>query len=610
MKRNDKRPEAVKRYKKAGNVLWAAKKLWKLEPKFYFFLLALIPVTVATPLLNGMFLRTLVNGIGEGKRFTELLFPLFAFLLGLLALRILEKILTSERDGRTYYPTSVYQAELECLEKDVLDYESTEKQDCRELLGYVREDANQGNCSMEFFWKELSEILTDLLGILTYASLFAALQPVLLLVILLTASASWFLARWEPVYTEKNHKNWEKEDRKKSYLESISMDFALAKEIRLYGMEKWILKMTRDFQSFRLFWASKCNLRGFWSAVFAAILTMLQNGAAYFYLISSLLRGEMSVGDFVFYFGIVGTLAGYIGGVVTDFAKLANRADKIAYWRAFYDYPVRFCREDGAPLPVSPVRIECRNLSYRYPGAEEDALQSIDLVIEPGESLALVGLNGAGKTTLVKLLCGMYAPTGGEILVNGVPLDGYVREDYYSMISVVFQEIQPVAFTIREYVSSFDPERESAAEDAETALRKAGLWERISSLPNGMETHLVKGVYEDGVDLSGGEMQKLVLARAIYKDGPILILDEPTSALDPIAEDALYREYRSLTRGKTSLYISHRFASTRFCDRIVLLERGRIVESGTHASLMAQKGRYAEMFEAQSKYYKEGTGNA
>lgn len=174
------------------------------------------------------------------------------------------------------------------------------------------------------------------------------------------------------------------------------------------------------------------------------------------------------------------------------------------------------------------------------------------------------------------------------------------------MISAVFQNIHTVAFTIFEFVASADLEREAARGDAKKAMEAAGIWEKVASLPNGMDTHLQKGIYDDGVDLSGGEMQKLVLARAIYKNGALLLLDEPTAALDPIAENQLYLKYRELTKGKTSVYISHRFASTRFCDRIVLLGGGVVQESGTHEELMKCGGEYARMFEVQSKYYQEG----
>ena len=259
---------------------------------------------------------------------------------------------------------------------------------------------------------------------------------------------------------------------------------------------------------------------------------------------------------------------------------------------------------------ASDIKIEFRDVWYKYTGAEDYTIKGLNLTIEPGESIALVGMNGAGKTTLVKLFCGLYAPAKGEILVNGKRIDEYNIEEYYTLISAVFQEIDNVAFTIQEFVSSSDPDKPTAKDDTIAALKSVGIWEKVSSLPDGIDTHLQKGVYEDAVDLSGGQMQKLLLARAIYKDGPILILDEPTAALDPIAENNLYLQYRELTKGKTSIYISHRFASTRFCDRIILLQDGVITESGTHDELMALNGQYAYMFGVQSQYYKEGEVHA
>ena len=199
---------------------------------------------------------------------------------------------------------------------------------------------------------------------------------------------------------------------------------------------------------------------------------------------------------------------------------------------------------------------------------------------------------------------------GPNLLVNGRRISEYNIEEYYSMISAVFQEVRPIAFTMHDFVASADLDRPTAREDTIAAMKAAGIWEKVENLPNGIDTHLMKGIYDDGVDFSGGEMQKLLLARAIYQDVSLLSLDEPTAALDPIAENNLYMQYRELTKGKTSLYISHRFASTRFCDRIILMENGVITESGTHDELMARDGQYAYMFGVQSKYYKEGEVHA
>lgn len=596
-------------YSKIGSLVWALKKLWKLDWHFIFFIFLSVPVAVVLPLLESYFSKMLIDQIGMGVSFQQLAVFIVSFLLFLCILKILENFIKQRCFARLYYPTSVYQTELKEIEYYKTDYENTEKQAFREVRGYVWGDANQGNCSLEFLWRDCSNMLIHLLGIVTYVSLLAFLHPIVFFVIVVTTIISYFLTRWQSVYYEKNKHYWEKENRKRDYLNFLSRNLSLAKDIKLYGMEDWLNKMMRDYQAYVLLWNKRCSLRGLWASILAGCMTLIQNGIAYVVLIESLLEGEITVGEFVFYFGIVGSIAGFLQSIISDVAKLSTRADKIIYYRKYYDYPNTFYHGTGCELPSTPVKIELKDVWYRYDGAEDDTLKGITLTIEAGESLALVGVNGAGKTTLIKLICGLYTPTKGEIFVGGKKIEEYNIEEYYSMICAVFQTIQPVAFSVFEFVASCDLERKTAREDAMAAMKSAGIWEKIESLSNGMDTHLMKGIYDDGVDFSGGEMQKLVLARAIYKNGKILVLDEPTSALDPIAEHKLYMQYRELTKGKTSIYISHRFASTRFCDRIILLEDGVIKESGTHEQLMQLDGRYAYMFGVQSKYYKEGEGN-
>lgn len=596
-------------YSKIGSLIWALKKLWKLDWHFICFIFLSVPIAVVLPLLESYFSKMLIDRIGMGVSFPKLVVFIVSFLLFLCILKILNYVISQRCWARLYYPTSVYQTELKEIEYDKTDYENTEKQAFREVSGYVWGDANQGNCSLEFLWKDCSNMLIHLLGIVTYVSLLAFLHPMVFLVIVATTIISYFLTRWQSVYYEKNKHHWEKENRKRDYLNFLSCNLSVAKDIKLYGLEDWLNKMMQDYQAYVLLWNKRCSLRGLWASILAGSMTLVQNGVAYVVLIESLLEGEITVGDFVFYFGIVGSIAGFLQNIISDVAKLSTRADKIIYYRKYYDYPNTFHHGTGCDLPSTPVKIELKDVWYRYDGAEDDTLKGITLTIEAGESLALVGVNGAGKTTLIKLICGLYTPTKGEIFVGGKKIEEYNIKEYYSMISAVFQTIQPIAFSMFEFVASSDLERKTAREDAITAMKSAGIWEKIESLPNGIDTHLMKGIYDDGVDFSGGEMQKLVLARAIYKNGKILVLDEPTSALDPIAEHKLYMQYRELTKGKTSIYISHRFASTRFCDRIILLKDGIIGESGTHEQLMQLDGQYAYMFGVQSKYYKEGEEN-
>ena len=610
MSSKTKAPKEKPKYSRFGCLVWAIKNLWRLDKSFVFFIFAAVPIAVISPLVSSYFSKYLIDSIGAGMPFADLAWIVIFFITASLTLNVLSNFINARCSSRRYYPTCVYQTEMGYTQGYKTDFENHEKQDYKKISGYAWRDASSGNCALEFIWTDLSGALIHLLGIVTYASLLAFINPIVFVVVIIVSILSYFTTLWQNKYYEKHKHLWEKESRKAGYLGGLSENLQVAKDIKLYGLEEWLNKMMSDYRAHIIMWNKRCRLRGLWASILAGLMTLIQNGVAYVVLIGMLLAGSLSAGDFVFYFGIVGSVAGFLHGVVGDVAKLNKRADKIAYYREFYDYPNKFNYGKGCELPTGAVTIELRDVWYKYDGAEDYTLKGINLTLQAGESLALVGVNGAGKTTLVKLVCGFYRPTKGEILVNGKLIDEYNIHEYYTMISAVFQEIRPVCFTLFEYVASADINRPTAREDAVTAMKLAGIWEKIESLENGIDTHLMKGIYDDGVDLSGGEMQKLVLARAIYKNGSVLILDEPTAALDPIAENNLYLQYRELTHGKTSIYISHRFASTRFCDRILLLGDGVIKESGTHDELMAQNGQYAYMFGVQAKYYKEGEINA
>ena len=248
--------------------------------------------------------------------------------------------------------------------------------------------------------------------------------------------------------------------------------------------------------------------------------------------------------------------------------------------------------------------MKLEDVSFRYPGAAQDTLSHLNLTLRPGEKLAVVGLNGAGKSTLVKLMCGFLDPTEGRVLLDGKDIREYNRAEYYTLFSAVFQTFSLLAGTIAANVAQREENINMAR--VRECVERAGLKEKIESLKDGYETHLYRKVYEDAVLLSGGETQRLMLARALYKDAPFVVLDEPTAALDPIAESEMYQKYNEMTKGKSSVYISHRLASTRFCDRIILIADGGIQEEGTHEELLRKGGEYAKLYEVQSQYYKEG----
>ena len=235
-------------------------------------------------------------------------------------------------------------------------------------------------------------------------------------------------------------------------------------------------------------------------------------------------------------------------------------------------------------------------------------MKDFNLVIEPGEHLAVVGLNGAGKTTMLKLMTGLTEPSKGKVLYDGTDIREYVRNEYYELFGAVLQDHSLLPVTIAEIVSEQPDFKDIDEERVLECLKMAGLSDKITTLPEGIKSKYDKTFWDDGVNFSGGEIQKLLLARALYRQSPVVVLDEPTAALDPVSENRLYEMYDEMMKGKSTVFISHRLASTRFCNRIILIEGGRIIEEGIHEELLAKKGRYYELFETQAKYYRENEG--
>lgn len=378
------------------------------------------------------------------------------------------------------------------------------------------------------------------------------------------------------------------------------------KDLKMFGLIDWINEL--QDKSFILLrdMSKKTEMRYITADILDLVLSVLKNGIAYVYIINITLKGDLSSSEFLLYFSVVTSYTAMLSQIMGNLGSLRKQSLDYCIIREFLDTPEPFKFEDG--ISITPeidkaYEIELRNVSFRYENAEKDTLQNINLKIKYGEKIAVVGLNGAGKTTLVNLICGLYDPTQGEVLLNGVNIKEYNRSDYYKHFSTVFQDFSILATTIAQNVTqqvdNFDYDKIA------DCIEKSGLTKKINSLPNKLETQLTSDIYEDGIHLSGGETQRLMLARSLYKNAPILILDEPTAALDPIAENEIYTKYNDMSKGKSSIFISHRLASTRFCDRIILLDNSQIVEEGTHDSLLALNGIYANLFEVQSKYYKD-----
>lgn len=455
------------------------------------------------------------------------------------------------------------------------------------------------------FLEQYGTLFTMLILTCIYGTATVMLNPRLILVLTGLEALKLVSVALESKLIGKTKNPIARTDRHLNYVNRISRDFASAKDIRLYRLREYLMHMSRYFIGERKFWTQKMYFYYFCTDMISLVVSIVIEIGIFVYIIRSMLRGDISVTELVFFVFTVTEFSAYVANVGSVIVGCIQINVGVGDMREFLDIKNLAENSGGKPLPMDfPYEIELQNVSYTYPESEKPTLKNINLKLKKGENLALVGVNGAGKTTLVKIICGLYRPTEGRVLVNGTDISEFNRDDYYKAISAVFQDPRFLPCTVLENVSML-PASESDTERFFDCVKRAGLYDKILSLAEKENTLLVKTVNENAVELSGGETQRLLLARAIYKDAPVLVLDEPTAALDPIAENEIYLQYSEISENRTSVYISHRLSSTRFCDRIVLLDNNEVAEVGTHDELMALGGKYAEMFNIQSKYYRE-----
>ncbi|MCL2592176.1 MAG: ABC transporter ATP-binding protein/permease [Defluviitaleaceae bacterium] len=579
---------------------------WKYSKGAIFFAIGIALCVILISLIGLFITPTILEIIQTGESLSNLIYIIIAFSGGLILLNA----------SRSYFEVNVLLTRIYVrgrlsviiLEKYLrVSFPSTESQDMLKKMEKAADTVSGTASSGEAIWITLTDLLTHILGFIIYFILLISINPIVLAVILITCTVGFLINKHLSGWGYRHREEEAEYLKRMNYVNYKAVDRVSAKDIRIFGMRDWIESVHNSAFALYNSFVEKREKVYIWSNIVDLLLAFLRNGIAYIYLIGMVLNDGLSAPEFLLLFSAIGGFTTWITQIMQGFTTLHRQSLDISAVRELLEYPEEFLFDKGEkiePIPNKSYELELRNVTFRYPEATKDTLLKINLKIKPGEKLAIVGLNGAGKTTLVKILCGLYDPTEGEVLLNGENIKKYNREDYYKHFSAVFQDFSVFASSIADNITQMyenvDKER------MEMSARKAGIINKINSLDNNFDTKIGKEIYKDGIELSGGELQRLMLARAIYKDAPILVLDEPTAALDPIAESEMYNQYNELTEGRTSIYISHRLASTRFCDRIILMENNVISEEGTHEELLANGKSYKYLFDIQSKYYREG----
>lgn len=483
-----------------------------------------------------------------------------------------------------------------------------------------REILNAGIDSyMDDFHKGFSHMILDfrtlvksIFGLIVYCVFIAKINVLVSLTLIVISSISVIVNILDEKWVNKNKEKWFKIDTKIKYLSTQSTSLKIAKDVRLYNVKNWFMDTFEYLIGLRQKWLDM-ELRVYYLVnISERILTAVKYVISYFAVFNKVKNG-LDISQFIMVIGLILGVNNLITSIFDSIKYLQLNNVTINNSRTAIEMDNAMSAnninsDSGNSYNQIPTEktheLRFENVSFVFPDSKTKIFDKFNLTIHKGEKLALVGINGAGKTTLVKLMCGLYKPTEGKIYLDDVDINTYKREDYYKVFSVVFQDFQVLALSIAENIACCVKEKIDY-DRVNKCLELSGLRDRVNELKMGVNTNMLKELDDDGVVFSGGQIQKLMLARCLYKDSPINILDEPTSALDALAESEMYEKYSSLINGKTSVFISHRLSSTKFCDRIIMLNRGKIIEEGTHDELLKKNSEYAKMFNIQSSYYQE-----
>lgn len=482
-----------------------------------------------------------------------------------------------------------------------MDYKYTENAKFFEKNERALNAANNNEEGIEGVSNRLFQLPAKIITIVGMFVLAGTLNPWILLVLILHVFVTMWVSRMSHNYSYSKKEEEAKASRKINYYYRTTHDFSFGKDIRIYNFRDRILKNYQEeikaLTVLRGKIAGREYLLGF-AGIFTLLLT---NVVMYGILIYQAYYG-MPISSFTMYISTITTLMASMLELGTDVTFVINQGQYVGDFFRLMDESL--IDEGGSVTkPNETLEIVFDHVSFHYPNTDTNVFTDLNFTIHKGERLAIVGVNGAGKSTLVKLMTGLFEPTEGHIYINGTDIGNYRKKELYSLYSAVFQDVNILAFTLRENVACKSEHVDD--ERVKNALEKVGLWKKVESFEKGLDQMMLKVIDENGTDFSGGERQKLSIARGLYKDAPMVIMDEPTAALDALAEAEIYENFSSLVEGKTAVYISHRLASTRFCDKIALFDHDGLKEYGTHDELMERHGSYYEMFTVQGKYYQE-----
>ena len=596
---------AKPKYSLFNNIVYVRKMQLKINRMSLVWLVMTIPFDLVLAFLGIYLPKLAVQAAMSGTDYKTFILRLAVIFAAMIVCQVLSSLVGNRQSVSSirFLNRMIKNQMKKCL---LTDYENIESQDFRTLMD--RSDQilwrSGGLSAVERISVDLNGLILNVLKYFLFSAVLSFANPFLVVYLTVMPVLNFFAAKYVQKFQFQNKEEMSVLDKRLWYIANIGSSFDASKDIRIYGLTDWIIQKYRDTMKRRMSWNIRVARKNFMASFADIMLILLRDGLAYFILISMTLKNQITVDNFVLYLGAVGSYASMIGGIISTFSDMSGISFQLNDYREFENYAEKGNRSEGADMPEGnegcAIRVE--NLDYKYSSADENTLSDISFDIKPGENISIVGLNGAGKTTLVKVLCGLYSPTRGNVYVNGKNMKHYNIYRYYSLFSAVFQDFTFLPLSIMSNVSCTSEDK-SDEERVKWALKMAGIYDKVMSLEEGIHTKLDKQMNEHGIDLSGGEKQKLLIARAIYRDAPILILDEPTAALDAMAERELYQRYAELSKGKTTIYISHRLASAQFCDRIFVMNHGEIAEVGTHDELLKAGGLYSEMFEKQSSYY-------